>query len=252
MNSKVFKHISFSFSALAMSFGCAQTLPSSDGSVVKNIPTDPERKAISLQPSKEPFYGDPKFKPRRDTSTLSIEVPTGSLFKPEQYEGIFSHKRNYNIGDMIRVLIDEEMDATKNLTLKRDKSSDMGIAPLELSAGPLRVNKGDILLDHSQSSNFESSALSQQSNSLNGTLNVFVKEVIPNGNLVVAGEKWIKLNEGYEYVRLSGEIRKDDIDTNNQIRSSLVGNAQIEFSSTGTLADNQNPSVVERIISLFN
>ena len=60
---------------------------------------------------------------------------------------------------------------------------------------------------------------------------------MPNGVLRVRGEKWLKLNQGDEYIRLSGLARVDDIDGSNRISSQRLGDARITYSGRGTLAD---------------
>ncbi len=66
---------------------------------------------------------------------------------------------------------------------------------------------------------------SNQSNSLNGNISVHVLRVLPNGNLMIRGEKWLTLNNGDEYIRLTGVIRSKDISSNNTVVSSKVANA---------------------------
>ena len=235
--------------------GCQARIPSAETEVVETLATNPERKRVPIylqEKLADPTPGDPRYKPLRQDGTSAVEVPTGSLFNQGQHVGLFLRKKRFLVGDMVQVLLKEKTTASKNLDLQHDKSSEMSLAPLELAAGPIRVNRGDIQFDHDQSNSFSSSSASRQSNTLDGVINVFVKDILNNGNLVVAGEKWIKLNEGDEYIRMSGEIRREDINENNQISSLLVGNALIEYSGTGTLVDNQKKSVIDKILSLFN
>ena len=58
---------------------------------------------------------------------------------------------------------------------------------------------------------FEGEGKSDMSNSLNGNITVTVHQVLPNGLMVVKGEKWLTLNQGDEYIRVSGLIRPQDI-----------------------------------------
>ena len=58
---------------------------------------------------------------------------------------------------------------------------------------------------------FEAAAQSDQSNSLQGSISVTVSEVLPNGVLRIQGEKWLKLNQGDEYIRITGLVRPQDI-----------------------------------------
>lgn len=64
-----------------------------------------------------------------------------------------------------------------------------------------------------------------------------VLRVLPNGNLMIRGEKWLTLNKGDEYIRLTGIIRPQDITSSNTITSHKVANARIQYSGTGTFAE---------------
>lgn len=65
--------------------------------------------------------------------------------------------------------------------------------------------------------------------------------MLANGNLIVRGEKWMKINTGDEYIRLTGMLRPQDISSDNVVPSTRVANARIEYSGTGTLAQTNEP-----------
>ena len=120
-----------------------------------------------------------------------------------------------------------------------------------MTAGFIHIDNTDLNVKHRQSSSFNSSSDSQQSNSLDGVVNVFVNEILANGNLIVSGEKWIKLNEGVEYIRVYGEVRVSDITADNIVSSTKLGNALIEYSGNGPLQENQDKPLVSKILSVF-
>ena len=86
-------------------------------------------------------------------------------------------------------------------------------------------------------SKFDGEGASSQSNALTGDVTVTVMKVLPNGNLYVRGQKWIAINQGKEYVQLSGVVRTIDINPDNTISSSQVANATISYGAKGALAD---------------
>ena len=63
-----------------------------------------------------------------------------------------------------------------------------------------------------------------------------VARVLPNGLLLVQGEKWFRLNRGEEYVRISGLVRPEDVSADNSISSQRLADARIAYSGTGELA----------------
>jgi flagellar L-ring protein precursor FlgH len=83
---------------------------------------------------------------------------------------------------------------------------------------------------------FDGEGSSSQSNSLQGDITVTVVDRLPNGNLVISGEKWLTINQGEEYIRLTGVIRPYDIEPDNAVFSNRIADAQIAYSSKGVLA----------------
>ena len=232
-------------------FSCSQT-PTVEEQVVEELPTNPaiDQRAIE-QKNKEIMPNDPDYRPVRMEEVDIVQVPTGSLFSQINAASLYQLHKNYHVGDMILVKLDETTSSKKSLDYKSDKSSNFKLGPVSVNAGPIKINEGDLSVEHSQKNDTGSSAETKQSNSLSGDITVYVLEILPNRNLVVAGEKWIKLSTGQEYVRFSGEIRTLDIDASNTINSSKVGNARIEYSGKGELQDNQKASVLDKLFSIF-
>jgi flagellar L-ring protein precursor FlgH len=91
--------------------------------------------------------------------------------------------------------------------------------------------------DLSASNDYSGKADSKQSNSLNGSITVTVADVLPNGNLVIRGEKRLNLNQGNEYIKISGMVRPVDIATDNSVLSTKIADATIVYSGDGANAD---------------
>lgn len=231
--------------------GCAQTITEEE-QVVLNSPTNPNvsQRAVS-QVEDEPKPGHPRYSPPRAQPTPTLHVPTGSLFNPEQSIGLYERHANFKVGDMILVKLDEQTQSEKSLDFNTDKNTSFDLAPVTLKLGGIQVEGDDVEVEHEQDSEFASSAQTKQSNSMSGSITVYVTGITPAGNLLVTGEKWITMNRGKEYIRFSGEVRKKDVDESNTVLSSKVGNALIEYSGTGDLQDNQQPSVIGKLFSIF-
>ena len=80
-------------------------------------------------------------------------------------------------------------------------------------------------------------AIAEQQNSLRGEITVSVHAVQPNGILEIRGEKWLTLNQGDEYIRLSGLVRADDIQNDNSVSSQRIADARISYAGRGALSD---------------
>ena len=98
-------------------------------------------------------------------------------------------------------------------------------------------------------SSFNGQADSSQSNSLDGSITVSVVDRLANGNLLVAGEKWITLNQGEEFIRVQGIIRPVDIRPDNSIPSTKVADARITYSGKGELANSNKPGWLSRFFN---
>lgn len=230
---------------------CSQT-PTIEHQVIEKIPTNPEvsQRAVT-QENKEIMPNAPDYRPIRLENVDAIHVPTGSLFNSDNIVSLYQLHKKFSVGDMIMIELDESTSAKKSLKYQSDKSSKFELGPLSISAGTIQIDKDDLNIQHNQENEFDASASSKQSNTLNGSITVFVMEILPNRNLLVAGEKWIILNTGQEYIRFSGEIRTADIDVSNTISSAKVGNARIEYSGKGELHENQQDSMLDKLFAVF-
>lgn len=231
--------------------GCAQTV-SEEEEVVASSPTNPkvEQRVVS-QLTLEASPGEPEYSPPRAYPVQHVRIPSGSLFNPDEAMGLYERHTHYKVGDMILIRLDEETQSEKSLDFNTDKTSSFEIDPLTLKVGGISVDGDDLEVDHGQESEFNSSAQTKQSNSMQGSITVYVTAITPAGNLLVTGEKWITMNQGKEYIRFSGEVRKQDVDESNSVLSSKVGNALIEYNGTGDLQDNQKRSVIDKLFSIF-
>lgn len=181
---------------------------------------------------------DPDFAPIVPEAEEDLIVPTGSLFKANYVNNIYSDSKAHRIGDIISVILSENTQAKKNAKteLKKENEYDLG-AVTGLGGQAVTVNGKALQFGLEQDSAFKGDSKSDQGNSLSGNISVHVLRVLPNGNLMIRGEKWITLNNGDEYIRLTGIIRSKDINSNNTILSTKVANARIQYAGTGTFAD---------------
>lgn len=183
---------------------------------------------------------DPDFAPILPEMEESSIIPTGSLFKANYVNNIYSDSKAHRVGDIISVILSESTQAQKNAKTELKKENSATLDPI-VGLGGVGVNfKNDaIQFGYNQGSDFSGDSKTNQGNSLNGNISVHVLRVLPNGNLMIRGEKWMSLNNGDEYIRLTGVIRAQDISSSNTIISSKIANARIQYAGTGTFADIQ-------------
>lgn len=221
--------------------------------LVAESPTNPNvSQRIVQAKDEEAKPGHLNYRPMRIKNIDTVEVPSGSLFRADKAIGLYQPRNKYQIGDMILVKLDEKMLAKKQLNYKSNKADSFSLDPVVLNAGSINIDGTSLNAEYEQEKDFDSSAASNQSNSLVGDITVFVREFSHNGNLIVAGEKWMTLNKGKEYIRFSGEVRVADIAKDNTISSVKVGNTQIEFTGQGDLQNNQDVSFLGTLFGVLD
>jgi flagellar L-ring protein precursor FlgH len=115
---------------------------------------------------------------------------------------------------------------------------------------PLDSNRNNTLEQNlSATREFEGEADSSQSNSLSGAITVTIADVLPNGNLMVRGEKWLTLNQGEEFIQISGMVRPQDVSTSNTVLSTQIADARITYSGEGFLAESNQMGWLARFFN---
>ena len=180
----------------------------------------------------------PQFEPVYPVAAAPSKPATGAIYVGRQSDSWFGKSRSFQVGDVITVLLNESSQATRtqNGTITRDSTNNM--IPTGLSswgAGVGGLMKG-FKMDGGSMSNKGTGAADQQA-SLTGSVAVAVVEVMPNGNLVLRGEKQLALTEGTEVIQVAGIIRPDDVSPSNTVQSKRLANAQIAYRGTGDLAN---------------
>jgi flagellar L-ring protein precursor FlgH len=140
-------------------------------------------------------------------------------------------------GDVLTVVLNEATQAarTQNNNVSRESSNDVMPAGLLASAAKMGGLLGGPKLDGGSTTSTGVGTADQQA-SLIGSVSVSIIDVLPNGNLVLRGEKQLALSEGTEIIQVAGMIRPEDISPNNMVQSRRLANAQITYRGTGDLA----------------
>ena len=193
---------------------------------------------------------DPEFAPILPEPEEEEVVPTGSLFKVNYVNNIYSDSKAHRVGDIISVVLSESTQAQKSAKTEITKENEATLDPIVGLGGRNATFKGDsIQFGFNQETDYSGDSRADQGNSLNGYISVHVLRVLPNGNLMIRGEKWMTLNNGDEYIRLTGIIRPQDITYDNTIMSNKVANARIQYAGTGTFADVQEQGWLTRFFN---
>ncbi|GEK10832.1 flagellar basal body L-ring protein FlgH [Pseudoalteromonas sp. McH1-7] len=188
----------------------------------------------STTQNKSVVRDDPYYAPIYPEDNQVQIVATGSLFNTQFSNDLYADKKALRVGDIITIVLRETTQATKAANSELDKSSDSSLDPIiGLGANAINIGNEAIQFGAKSSSSFSGDSKSNQSNSLFGNISVNVTRVLPNGNLVIRGEKWLTLNTGEEFIRLEGLVRPQDVTADNTVESNRVANARIQYSGKG-------------------
>jgi flagellar L-ring protein precursor FlgH len=174
----------------------------------------------------------------------------GTIYNTAGGYDLFTDLRARSVGDILTILLIERTDASKesSTSTARGSSVDTGLPTF---AGRPITSGGTPILNNEMSSDttFDGAADSSQSNRLDGSITVTVAERLPNGNLLVRGEKLITINQGEEFIRLEGIIRPVDIGPANTVESMKVADAAITYSGRGNLQATNRPGWLTRFFN---
>ncbi len=179
----------------------------------------------------------PEFQPVYPLASNRQKIATGGIYSNRQSDAWFGRGRNYQVGDIITVLLNESTQAarTQNTDVSRESKN-------SLPSG-LNTKFGNIspFLDGSNinanNNSSKGTGKADQQASLSGSVAVTVVEILANGNLVIRGEKKVGLAEGTEVIQVSGVIRPEDVGPNSTVQSRRLANAQIAYRGSGDLAN---------------
>jgi len=186
-----------------------------------------------------------EFKPILSIPQDPAPLVTGSIYNGGRNDNWFGRKKDYRVGDIITVVLNEQTQANRvnNTTATRETENDVaaGLVPMITNNLPGfardragRLTNG-LKLDGSTIGS-EATGSADQRASLTGSIAVTVTQVLPNGNLVVRGEKQLDLSEGGEVIRVAGIVRSEDVAPNGTVFSRRLANAQISYTGSGDLA----------------
>ena len=181
----------------------------------------------------QPIYAAP-------VAPAPVTVSNGSIFQSSQYRPLFEDYRARLVGDSITVQIIEKVSATQKSTSSIDKSGKLGasITALPLfSPNSLTGNRASVGGNSTISSS--GAGTTENSNDFAGTITAIVTGVLPNGHLLIAGEKQIGVNHNVDVLRFSGQVDPRMILSGNVVASAQIANVRVEQRGRGAQAEAQ-------------
>ncbi|HVY08464.1 MAG TPA: flagellar basal body L-ring protein FlgH [Burkholderiales bacterium] len=172
----------------------------------------------------------------------------GAIFAKTNFRPMFEDRRARFVGDTMTVLITEKTAANKKSGASAERKSAMTAAVPTVHGLPGKSFQG-LGLDASSDNTFNGNGQAAASNDFTGTITVTVTELLPNGNLLVSGEKQIAMSQGTEFIRFSGIVNPVMVSSVNTIASTQVADARIEYRANGYIDEAQTMGWLARFFN---
>jgi flagellar L-ring protein precursor FlgH len=177
-------------------------------------------------------------------ATVPPQANRGAIYQPASYHPLFEDYRARNVGDVLTININEKVSASKTASSTANRTGDMDFVVPDFQIGGRGIKGGNIAA--TSKNDFEGKGDSAANNVFTGAITVTVIEVLPNGNLLVAGEKQIGINQGSEFVRLSGIVDPRFVLPGNVVSSTQVADARLEYRGAGYIDEAQTMGWLSR------
>ena len=174
----------------------------------------------------------------------------GAIYQPGAVRPLFEDRRARYVGDTLVINISERTQAAKKSASSADRTQDIEMNVPTITGMPLKGVQGASVAASSENA-FSGKGASSADNNFTGTITVTVIEVLPNGNLLVSGEKQVAINQGNEFIRFSGIVNSTQITGTNTVQSTQVADARIEYRANGYIDEAQVMGWLARFFLTF-
>ena len=197
---------------------------------------------VSAKPPKPSGY-----EPTAPAAAIPPHVADGSIFNASGYASLYQGNRARAVGDPLTIVLVESTSTSKSAGSKTQRSGSFGITPP--TSGLLSFLNPNALKASGQGS-FNGSGNAIQTSAIDATVAVTIAEVRANGTALVRGEKRMMLSQGQEWIQFAGIVRLSDISADNQIASTRVADAKIEYAGKGAVQRASREGWLSRFFNL--
>jgi len=166
-----------------------------------------------------------------------------TLYKPGQFQSLTSDVRARKVGDLITVMVYENASASSTANTNVGRESGIGFdvqgTGKSWAAGINTTNQTD------------GRGRTQREGKVLAQITVTIRTIADNGDLHVAGDQVLEINNERQQIAVEGLIRPQDVSDTNVVLSTRIANARISYSGQGDLADKQRPAWWQRFLTLF-
>lgn len=183
----------------------------------------------------------------RPQAPVEVAQNNGAIYQANRGLALFEDRRARHVGDTLTVRLVEKTEAKRKSETKEDRTASASVSvpvPTVLGKTPPFIGATTWAPDSSSNQNFKDDETN--TNSVTGAITVTVIDVLENGNLMVAGEKQVAVNNDTEYIRLAGVVNPRDITREGTVNSTQIADARIESKNAQSLDKSQLASLMAR------
>jgi len=147
-------------------------------------------------------------------------------------------------GDVLTIIISESSAATYEANTKASKNDQTVI---DKAMGPI-IRYFIRGATDGASSQVDGKGTTNQNGRMSARISAIVMKVLPNGNLIIEGSKSMTINKEIQNFRITGIVRRDDILSDNTVRSEDIAEAIIAMNGKGMIADRQRRGILTRLL----
>jgi flagellar L-ring protein precursor FlgH len=196
-------------------------------------------------------FAEPKPAVPAPTTVAAPRPANGSLFNTVSYRPAFEDSRARLLGDIVTIQIVESLAASQVTKSTVNRTTGAGNTFTPPLPGIL-TDLTNLNLSTKSNNDFEGKGGTEAANTFTGSITTTVTEVLPNGHLVVTGEKQIGVNQNVDVMRFSGTVDPRLLQPNNIISSLQVANVRVESRGRGAQGEAQTVGWLSRFFLNFN
>lgn len=186
----------------------------------------------------------------------ALSSPAQSIWRAETSRSMVADYRARAIGDVLTILVQENNTASKDNSTKTGKATSIDASVATFLYSPagsgFMTHNGEMpALKTMSKQNFDGGGSINNSEKITTRIGVRVVDVLPNGNLVIEGQRSTSFSGESQDVVLRGVVRAEDITPNNTLFSYNIADATIKYVSKGTITNNQRKGWFTKLWELF-
>lgn len=167
-----------------------------------------------------------------------------NLYQNDNWPSLASDRKASEVGDILTVIILANSTASNTVAKGTKRNTDVGGA----------ATFGDGFNESASLSfggGYDGQGTTTRADRMAAQLSATVYEVLPNGDMLITGWQQLKINGETTNIKVSGRVRPADLDSQNAVLSSRIGDAFIEYDGKGFSSRSAKPGIVTRILNFL-